>query len=81
MVTVLAGALVMAASPSGAAAGPGTARPDDEAALEAPQRYVDAVFPDVTRTEGLGFATVTDVQKVAQTLFVHRVSVESGEFV
>lgn len=34
-----------------------------------------------TISAGTARAAVTDVQKVAQTLFVHRVTVESGEFV
>ncbi|WP_046318763.1 alanine--tRNA ligase [Mycobacterium sp. UM_Kg1] len=34
-----------------------------------------------TITSGPSKAMVTDVQKIAQTLFVHRVNVESGEFV
>lgn len=34
-----------------------------------------------TITAGPSKAMVTDVQKIAQTLFVHRVNVESGEFV
>ncbi|UVO10934.1 alanine--tRNA ligase [Mycobacterium sp. SVM_VP21] len=34
-----------------------------------------------TISAGTAQATVTDVQKIAQTLFVHRVNVESGEFV
>ena len=35
----------------------------------------------ITSLAGPAKATVTDVQKIAQTLFVHRVRVESGEFV
>ncbi len=34
-----------------------------------------------TISAGTARAAVTDVQKIAQTLFVHRVTVESGEFV
>ena len=34
-----------------------------------------------TISTGSSRATVTDVQKIAQSLFVHRVSVDSGEFV
>ncbi|MGB3283673.1 alanine--tRNA ligase [Mycolicibacter algericus] len=34
-----------------------------------------------TISGGTAHAAVTDVQKIAQTLFVHRVNVESGEFV
>ena len=35
----------------------------------------------ISGTGGVARAAVTDVQKIAKTLFVHRVNVESGEFV
>jgi alanyl-tRNA synthetase len=35
----------------------------------------------ITGTSGVAKAAVTDVQKIAKTLWVHRVNVESGEFV
>lgn len=38
-----------------------TSAPESVEVLDAPQRYVDPVFADVSVTAGIGFATVTDV--------------------
>lgn len=63
LTTVSAGPVGAWPRPAGQALEPGAPE-----GLDAPQRYLDPVFPTVTVTEGLGFATVTNVSGQRQRL-------------
>ncbi|CAN5425774.1 alanine--tRNA ligase [soil metagenome] len=67
--------------------GPGGVTPDRvEIVLDRTPLYAEsggqiADIGSISGTGGAAKAQVTDVQKIAKSLFVHRVNVESGEFV